>query len=75
MTRRTKVIGFGTGLVLVGLVLVYNFGLASLLHSPVFREHNLTDPLTIEVSSRAVVTDDIELLRLEHHARLRLDAP
>ena len=63
MTRRTKVIGFGTGLVVVGLVLIYNFGLASLLHSPHFREYNLTDPLTIEVSSRAVVTDDVELLR------------
>ncbi len=63
MTRRTKVIGFGTGLVVVGLVLVYNFGLTSLGHSPVLREYNLTDPLTIEVSSRAVVTDDVELLR------------
>ena len=63
MTRRIKVIGFGTGLVVVGLVLVYNFGLASLFHSPPLREHNLTDPLTIEVSSRAVVTDDVELLR------------
>ncbi|MCP3938328.1 MAG: hypothetical protein GY708_23515 [Actinomycetia bacterium] len=59
--RRTKVVGIG--LVLVGLVLVYNLGLASLAHSPVFREHNLTDSLTIEVSSRAVVTDDVELLR------------
>ena len=56
-------VGFGIGLVLVGLVLVFNVGLASLLHSPVLREHNLTDPLTIEVSSRAVVTDDLELLR------------
>ena len=63
MTRRTKMVGFGTGLVLVGLVLVYNFGLASLLHSPQFREYNLTDPLTIDRSSRAVVTDDVELLR------------
>jgi hypothetical protein len=63
VTRRTKVIGFGTVLVLVGLVLIFNFGLASLAHSPVFREHNLTDPFTIEVSSRAVVTDDVELLR------------
>ena len=56
-------IGFGTGLVLVGLVLVYNFGLTSVFHSPVFGEYNLTDPLTIEVSSRAVVTDDVDLLR------------
>ena len=63
MTRRTKVIGFGTGLVVVGLVLIYNFGLASLLHSPPLREYNSTDPLTIEVSSRAVVTEDVELLR------------
>ncbi len=63
MTRRTRVIGLGTGLVLVGLVLVFNFGLTSLLHSPVFGEYNLSDPLTIEVSSRAVVNDDVELLR------------
>ena len=63
MTRRTKVIGFGTGLVVVGLVLIYNFGLASLFHSPLFGEFNLSDPLTMEVSSRAVVTDDVELLR------------
>ncbi len=56
-------IGFGTGLVLVGLVLVYNFGLMSLFHSRVFGEYRLSDPLTIEVSSRAVVTDDVELLR------------
>ena len=63
MTPRTKVIGLGTVLVVVGLVLVYNFGLASLLHSPAFSDYNLTDPLTIEQSSRAVVTDDVELLR------------
>ena len=48
---------------LVGLVLVFNFGLASLVHSPPLGEHRLSDPLTIEVSSRAVVTDDVELLR------------
>jgi len=63
VTRRTKVIGLGTGLVLVGLVLIYNFGLMSLFHSPVFGEYRLSDPLTMEVSSRAVVTDDVELLR------------
>ena len=34
VTRRTKVIGFGTGLVVVGLVLIYNVGLMSLFHSP-----------------------------------------
>ena len=61
--RRATVIGLGFVLVLVGLVLIYNFGLASLAHSPAFRDHNLTDPFTIEVSSRAVVTDDLELLR------------
>jgi hypothetical protein len=61
--RRTTVIGLGTVLVVVGLVLIFNFGLASLGHTPAFREHNLTDPFAIEVSSRAVVTDDIELLR------------
>ena len=56
-------IGFGIGLVLVGLVLIYNFGLASLFHSPLLGEYRLSDPLTMEVSSRAVVTDDVELLR------------
>lgn len=61
--RRTMVVGLGIGLVVVGLVLAANYGLASLVHSPVLRDHNLTDPFTIEVSSRAVVTDDIELLR------------
>ena len=63
MTRRTKVIGLGAGLVVVGLVLIFNFGLVSLFHSPVLGEYRLSDPLTIEVSSRAVVTDDVELLR------------
>ena len=63
MTRRTKVTGFGIGLVLVGLVLVYNNGLAALAHSSHFGEYNLTDALTIEESSRAVVTDDLGLLR------------
>lgn len=61
VTRRTKAIGFGTGLVAVGLVLLYNFGLTSLAHSPQLREHNVTDPWTMEVSSSAVVTDS-ELL-------------
>ncbi len=56
-------IGFGTGLVVVGLVLIYTFGLALLFHSPVLGEYRLSDPLTMEVSSRAVVTDDVELLR------------
>ena len=55
--------GLGTGLVVVGLVLIFNFGLMSLFHSPVLGEYRLSDPLTIEVSSRAVVTDDVELLR------------
>jgi hypothetical protein len=44
-------------------VLVYNIGLASLAHSPLLGEYNLSDPLTIDVSSRAMVTDDVELLR------------
>ena len=51
MTRRTKV-GFGIGLVVIGLVLAYNYGLSSLLHSPPFGQYNLTDPFTIEVSAR-----------------------
>ena len=63
MTRRTKMVGFGTVLVVVGLVLIYNNGLAPLLHSPLLGEYTLTDPLTIEESSRAVTTDDVELLR------------
>ena len=61
--RRATVIGLGTMLVLVGLVLIYNFGLVSLFHSPLFGEHRLSDPLAIEVSSHAVVTDDTDLLR------------
>lgn len=61
--RRTTVILVGSVLVVAGLVLIYNFGLASLAHSPAFRDHNLTDPFTIEVSSHAVVSDDVELLR------------
>lgn len=56
-------IGFSTGLVLVGLILIYNLGLASLFHSPLFGEYRLSDPLSIEVPSHAVVTDDTELLR------------
>jgi hypothetical protein len=62
VTRRTRV-GFGTVLVLVGLVLVYNYGLGTLFNSRLFGEYRLRDPLTIEVSSRAVVTDDVEILR------------
>ena len=62
VTRRTRV-GFGTVLVLVGLVLTYNYGFGSLFNSPLFGEYRLRDPLTIEVSSRAVVTDDVEMLR------------
>lgn len=53
-------VGFGTVLVVVGLVLVFN-GLVALLHSP-SGEYNMT-PLTIDTSSRAVVTNDVELLR------------
>lgn len=53
MTRRTKVTGFGVGLVLVGPVLVMN-GLGALSHSRYFG-YNLSDPLTIDVSSRAVM--------------------
>ena len=57
--RRTKV-GFGIGLVLVGLFFVLN-GVGAFFSSSLFGEYNLTDPLPIEVSSRAVVTDDLEL--------------
>ncbi len=66
MTRRTTVIGFGTGLVLVGLALVVNFGLSSLLFSRLFGDYSLFDPLTIDVESRAIVTDDVELLRVNN---------
>ena len=48
VTRRTKVVGFGTGLVLAGLVFIYNFGLGSLFHSPFFGDYRLSDPLTVE---------------------------
>jgi hypothetical protein len=63
VTRRTRV-GFGVGLVLVGLFLLLN-GAATLFSypSPLLNEYRLTDPLPIEVSSRAVVIDDVELLR------------
>lgn len=64
MTRGTKVIG-GVGLVLVGLLLFGN-GVSALFHSRYFGDYVLTDPLTIEVSSTAVVSDDVELLRGPH---------
>lgn len=57
VTRGTK---NGFGLVLVGLFLVLN-GFGALFSSRLFGEYNLTDRLKIEVSSRAVVTDDVEL--------------
>jgi hypothetical protein len=57
VTRGTK---NGFGLVLVGLFLVLN-GFGALFSSRLFGEYNLTDRLMIEVSSRAVVTDDVEL--------------
>ncbi len=59
MTRGSKVI-VGVGLVLVGLVLTLS-GVDALFLSNLFGEYNLTDPLPIEVSSGAVVTDDLEL--------------
>ena len=57
VTRGTK---NGFGLVLVGLFLVLN-GFGASFSSRLFGEYNLTDRLMIEVSSRAVVTDDVEL--------------
>ncbi len=54
MTRRTKMIGFGTGLVLVGLVLVYNFGLASMIPPP-SGEYRLDRSVDDRGVSRAVV--------------------
>ncbi|MBT8239883.1 MAG: hypothetical protein KJN63_01495, partial [Acidimicrobiia bacterium] len=62
VTRKTK-IGFGIGLVLVGLFIALNGQAALVQSSPNAGEYNLTDPLTIDVSSRAVVTDDVDLLR------------
>ncbi len=59
VTRGTKVI-IGVGLVLAGLFLVLN-GVGALFSSSLFGEYNLTDPLPIDTSSRAVVTDDLEL--------------
>jgi hypothetical protein len=61
VTGRTKV-GFGIGLLLVGLVLIWNgFGVLGNTNSD--GRYALTEPLAVEVSSRAVVTDDVELLR------------
>jgi len=65
VTRRNTMFGSGIVLVVVGLILVYN-GLVALLHAP-SGEYNMTQ-LTIETSSRAVVTNDVELLR-GHYAR------
>jgi hypothetical protein len=55
-------VGFGVGLALVGLVLVWN-GFAALTVEGSDGGYELTDPLTISVSSRAVVSNDVELLR------------
>ncbi|NNC81059.1 MAG: hypothetical protein HKN94_13005 [Acidimicrobiales bacterium] len=65
MTRRTKT-GLGIGLVLLGLVLLYNYGIASLANSPLVGDYRLSDPLTVDVSSGAVVTNDLELLRFNN---------
>ncbi len=62
VARRTKVIGFGVGLVLAGLMLVLN-GVGALSQTGNDGRYNLSDPLTIDVSSSAVTTDDVELLR------------
>ena len=62
MTGRTKRVGFGVGLVLVGLFIVWN-GVGALTFNGNDGRFELTEPLTIEASSRAVVTNDVELLR------------
>jgi len=59
VTRGTKVF-IGVGFVLVGLVATLN-GVGALFSSSLLGEYDLTDPLPIEVSSSAVVTDDLEL--------------
>jgi lipid-A-disaccharide synthase-like uncharacterized protein len=53
-------VAVGVGLVLVGLVLTLS-GVGALFSSSLFGDYNLTDSLPIEESSRAVVTDDLEL--------------
>ncbi len=64
MARKTK-IGFGVGLVLVGLILVLS-GLVALFQAGNDGRYNLSDSVTIDESSRAVVSEDVELLRGEY---------
>ena len=61
MARKTKTL-LGVGLVLVGLFLAWN-GLGALTFSGNDDGYELTEPLTMEVSSRAVVANDVEMLR------------
>jgi hypothetical protein len=56
------VVGFGVALVLVGLFLAWN-GVGALTFNGNDGRYELTEPVTIEVSSRAAVTNDVELLR------------
>lgn len=65
MTGRSKAIGFGVGLVLVGLILALS-GFVALFQSGNDGRYNLSDSLTIDESSRAVVSEDVELLRGEY---------
>ena len=62
MTGRTT-IGLGIGLMLLGVFMAFNGGAALMESSPNEGEYRLAEVLTIDQSSRAVMTKDVELLR------------
>jgi len=62
VTRRTK-IGLGLVLAMLGLFVTFNGQAALVQSSPNSGEYRVTDPLTIDESSRAVVSEDADLLR------------